>query len=82
VLSFAEACEHPQIKARNMVIDVPTPNGKSQKQIASPVVFSATPSEYRISGGQLGADTQEVLLAHGFSQEQIKEWCQRGIVMI
>lgn len=81
VLSFAEACEHPQISARKMIVDVPTPNGDTQKQITSPVVFSATPSQYLMSGGQLGANTQEVLLAHGFSDEQIKEWSKKGIII-
>jgi crotonobetainyl-CoA:carnitine CoA-transferase CaiB-like acyl-CoA transferase len=64
-----------------MIVDVPTPNGDTQKQIASPVVFSATPSQYLMSGGQLGANTQEVLLAHGFSDEQIKEWSKKGIII-
>ena len=41
VLSLAEAAEHPQIQARQMVVDVPTPDGKTQKQLACPIKFSA-----------------------------------------
>ncbi len=81
VLSFAEACEHPQIQARNMVVDVPTPKGGTQRQIASPIVFSVTPSQYAMSGCDLGANTKEVLLQHGFNEEQIKTWQQRGIII-
>jgi hypothetical protein len=34
-----------------------------------------------MSGGQLGANTQEVLLAHGFSDEEIKAWSKKGIII-
>lgn len=71
VLTFSEACEHPQIRARNMVVEVETPGGKKQKQVASPFRFSATPPEYRFSGTGLGTHTEEVLRESGFSDEEI-----------
>lgn len=82
VLSFAEACEHPQIKARQMIIDVPTPKGGTQKQIASPIVFSATPNQYLMSGCDLGADTHQVLQRQGYNEEQIRALQQRGVIVI
>lgn len=82
VLSFAEACEHPQLLSRQMLVDVPTPNGKTQRQIATPIIFSATPNQYQLSGTALGSDTKDVLLAHDFSEEQLKDWQQRGIIII
>ena len=82
VLSFAEACEHPQLLSRQMLVDVPTPNGKTQRQIATPIVFSATPNQYHLSGTALGSDTKNVLLAHNFSEEQLKEWEKRGIIIM
>ena len=82
VLSFAEACEHPQLLSRQMLVDVPTPNGKTQRQIATPIVFSATPNQYRLSGTALGSDTKNVLLAHNFSEEQLKKWEKRGIIIM
>ena len=82
VLSFAEACEHPQLLSRQMLVDVPTPNGKTQRQIATPIVFSATPNQYRLSGTALGSDTKNVLLAHNFSEKQLKEWEKRGIIIM
>ena len=81
VLSFAEACEHPQIIERQMLVDVPSPNGSTQKQIATPIVFSATPNQYRMTGTALGSHTTEVLLAHGFTEADIKSWQQQGIIM-
>lgn len=82
VLSFAEACEHPQLLSRDMLVDVPTPNGKTQRQIATPIIFSATPNQYQLSGTALGSDTKEVLLAHNFSEQQLNDWQQRGIIIM
>jgi len=71
VLTFSEACEHPQIRARQMVVDVPLADGKTQKQVASPFKFSRTPPSYRFTGGQLGAHTAEVLSEQGFSGDEL-----------
>lgn len=72
VLTFSEACEHPQIKARQMVVEVPMGEGKVQRQVASPFKFSQTPPDYRFAGGQLGAHTAEVLAEQGFSDEELE----------
>ena len=72
VLTFSEACEHPQIKARQMVVEVPLGEGKVQRQVASPFKFSQTPPDYRFAGGQLGAHTAEVLAEQGFSDEELE----------
>ena len=72
VLTLGEAMAHPQIQARNMVVEVPTPAGGMQKQIASPFKFSVTQPEYRRTGGQLGEHTAEVLGAHGFTDEELE----------
>jgi len=56
VLTITEAAEHPQLKARGMVIDVAKGNGGGQKQIGHPIKFSATPCESRYIGRTLGAD--------------------------
>lgn len=80
VLTFAEACEHPQMRDRNMVVDVPMANGELQKQIACPVVFSATPVQYKLTGGHLGAETDRVMQAQGYTSEQIADFKKRGVL--
>lgn len=72
VLSFSEAVEHPQLKARGMVVDVPTAGGNHQRQVASPFKFSQTPPAYRFTGAQLGAHTGEILSENGFSEADIE----------
>ena len=80
VLSFAEACAHPQIQARGMVVDVPTPAGDTQKQVGSPVRFSRTQTQYVMSGAALGAETDLVLQGLGYSAEEIANLKKRGAV--
>lgn len=80
VLSFSEACQHPQLVARKMLVDVPSASGASQRQVASPFKFSRTAPEYRYVGTRLGSHTDEVLAGHGFSAEQIAELRKSGAV--
>ncbi|KPP97884.1 CaiB/BaiF CoA-transferase family protein [Marinobacter sp. HL-58] len=60
VLTITEAAEHPQMKARNMVIEVAREGGGFQKQIGHPIKFSGTPCESRYVGRVLGADNDVV----------------------
>ncbi len=73
VLSFTEAAEHPQLQAREMVVNVATDSGEAQRQVASPFKFSATPPEYRHTGAQLGAHTEQVLRENGFDDEALQK---------
>ncbi|SDN95506.1 Crotonobetainyl-CoA:carnitine CoA-transferase CaiB [Paenibacillus sp. yr247] len=61
VLKFSEACEHSQIKARKMIVEVPKADGTFQRQIACPIKFSAFMPEYKHIGVNLGAHTKEIL---------------------
>ncbi len=81
VLSFTEACEHPQIQARELLVDVPVADGVTQKQLASPVKFSGTQPEYRHTGAALGAHTDQVLSDAGMSEAQIAELRRVGAIL-
>src|SRR5690606_30354332 len=41
MLNLSEACEHPQLKAREVVIEVPRDGQAAQKQLACPIKFSS-----------------------------------------
>lgn len=79
VLKFSEACAHPQIKAREMVVEVPKADGTTQRQIAFPIKFSAFKPEYRHIGGRLGADNKEVFEEIGLTEKEINELAKEGI---
>lgn len=80
VLTFAEACEHPQIKARQMLVDVPKPGGGSQKQIASAIKFSTAKPRYDYIGAPLGAHTDEILAEAGFGADQLAALRKSGVI--
>jgi crotonobetainyl-CoA:carnitine CoA-transferase CaiB-like acyl-CoA transferase len=71
VLELDEALEHPQLKARNLVSQVPRGDGSSQAQMACPLKFSEGLPEPRHIGARLGAHTDLVLRELGFSDERI-----------
>jgi len=81
VLDFIEACEHPQIKARNMVVEVSSEAGAAQRQVASPFKFSRTPPAYRFAGAGMGAHTDKVLDELGYDAERIAALKKAGVVV-
>jgi len=73
LLKFSEAVEHPQIRARELVVDVPREGKPAQRQLAHPIKFSAGVGEPRHIGASLGEHNEEVLRGLGYSPEQIAE---------
>jgi alpha-methylacyl-CoA racemase len=63
VLTFPEACEHPQMVQRGMVVDVPILGGGTQKQIACPIKTSVFTPNYKLVGLNSGESNNDVLAA-------------------
>lgn len=61
VLTFEEAVEHPLFIEREMFIDVPKPDGTTQKQIACPIKSNIFKPEYNNIGVESGANNSEIL---------------------
>ena len=80
VLGVTEAAAHPQLKARGMVVDVPTPDGKSQRQAASPIRFSNHSPEYRGIGKAPGSDNEAVLRELGKTDAEIQQIRKAGVL--
>lgn len=80
VLSFTEACAHPQIQARGMLVDVPKPGGGTQKQIASAIKFSTAKPRYDYIGAPLGAHTDEILEQAGIDAGQRAALRKAGVI--
>lgn len=72
VLTFKEACEHPQLHARNMLVEVPTENG-IQIQIGSAFKFSDDTPNYKYVGAKIGQHNEEILQSLGYSLEEIHQ---------
>lgn len=71
VLTIPEMVEHPHAQARGLIVNVPRPDGTSQRQVGSPIQFSASEAEYKGVGTAVGAHTDEVLLEIGYNQKEI-----------
>lgn len=71
VLKLSEAVEHPQLKARGVVTEVPREGRAAQRQLACPIRFSAGLEPPRHIGVAVGAHSDEVLRELGYDAEQI-----------
>ena len=80
VLNLKEASEHPQIVARELIIDVPHPHTGMQKQLACPIKFSNYQPEYQQAGGELGVNGKQVLSKLGLSNSRITALEKKGVV--
>lgn len=81
VLGLDEALEHPQLKARELVTQVPRGDGSRQPQIACPLKFSEGLPEPRHIGASLGAHTDQVLGELGFSDERIAQLRDGNVIL-
>ncbi len=79
VKTFAEACEDPQIKARNMVVKLNHPKFGEIQNIASPIKMSRTPLSIRSLAPKVGQHTNEILKSLNYSDEDIRQFKRKGI---
>lgn len=80
VLTFPEACEHPQIQARQMLVDIPKKDGSTQKQIASAFKFNGHEPVYKYVGVKLGEHNEEILHQLGYDAEKINSLREKGVL--
>ena len=79
VLTPSEMAEHPQVAARGMIVDVPKPDGSTQRQIGCPIRFVGSEMVRRRVGPPTGADTDAILAEAGFSEIEIDELRRAGV---
>ena len=79
VLSLSEALNDTNAKERGIVVDVDCADGKTVRQLASPIKFSDTPQEYKKAGVPPGTHTKEVLVELGYSEEEIENFEKTGM---
>ena len=72
VYGVNEAPGDPQLRHRNMFVEVQGPDGLTATQIGIPTKLSDTPGSIRHEGPPAGRDTRAVLAELGRSQEQIE----------
>lgn len=80
IADYAQVFTDEHLVAREFYWRAPHPRIGSVEQIGSPMRLSATPAIRRAAGPLLGADTDEVLGAAGFSVDDIDEFRRKGAV--
>ena len=71
----------PQVKAREMIVDLPTWNGGQMQVAGTPVKLSRTPGGPVRGASRPGEHTAEILAAHaGLSDEQVADLVARRVV--
>jgi CoA:oxalate CoA-transferase len=75
-----EVVESPQVKAREMIIELDHPKAGRIKTVGSPIKASLTPGAAQGPSPLLGQHTESVLSRLGYSHEEIESFRAEGIV--
>ncbi len=82
IYSIADIVEDEQYRAREMILSAQLADGAELKMPGIVPKLSATPGVIRSLGGILGADTRQVLLGNGFSDEEIARLAEQGVIHV
>ena len=81
ILSIQQLVEHPQIKARNMMVEIDHPVAGKISMPGFPIKFSITPGSMRSPAPLLGQHTDQVLsTVLGLTHGQINELRNKNVV--
>jgi crotonobetainyl-CoA:carnitine CoA-transferase CaiB-like acyl-CoA transferase len=79
VHSIGEALEHPQTRARGMVVDLQHPQAGPTRALGCPVHFSRTPTRITRPAPLLGEHTRELLREYDYSDAEIDRLFADGV---
>lgn len=77
---FSDVFDDPQVKHRDMVVEMEHPTAKKVKLVGSPLKMSNTPVEFTKYPPLLGEHTEEVLKGLGYSGREIQEFREKEII--
>jgi crotonobetainyl-CoA:carnitine CoA-transferase CaiB-like acyl-CoA transferase len=78
VKTIEQMLADPQVRARDMVVDLTHPRAGATQAIGCPIKFSATPSSVARPAPMLGQHTSEVLVEFGFHADEIRDLLAAG----
>jgi crotonobetainyl-CoA:carnitine CoA-transferase CaiB-like acyl-CoA transferase len=80
IRTMDEALAADHFRQREMVVDLPRPEGGCDTELGVAVKLSATPGALRTPRPRFGQDTQVVLREFGYSTDQIRRWADQGVI--
>ncbi|MBD8067931.1 CaiB/BaiF CoA transferase family protein [Bacillus sp. PS06] len=80
VYTYDQTLNDPHVLARDMVVEVDHPKLGKIKTLGIPIKFSETPLQIRRPAAWLGQDTVETLQSAGYTDEEINELFEEGVI--
>ncbi len=77
---LADVFSDPQVKERDMLLEVQHPSAGKIKQTGIPIKFSATPGSIDSPPPLLGQHSKEILLELGYSQDEVEALEQQEVI--
>ena len=78
--NLAQVFDHPQVRSRQMRLDLPHPLAGTVPSVANPIKMSGTPLRYEAAPPTLGQHTREVLERAGLSASEIEQLRAAGVI--
>ena len=70
----------PQVVENGYIVEMEHPEAGKVKMLAPPVAFSDTPTRPLTPAPQFGQNTEELLLEHGYSWEEIATFREGRVI--
>ncbi len=80
IYNIEQVYQDPQVRARDMLVDLEDPDLGTLHNIGIPVKLSQTPGRIRRRAPALGEHSAEILIESGFSEEEVASLVQAGVV--
>ena len=80
IYGIDQAMEHPQVRHRQMVVELPHPAMGTVRLLGLPVKRSETPGAIRVAPPLLGQHTDEVLREIGVTGDELRRLRERGVI--
>jgi len=80
VQTLSEVINDPQARANDFFVPLDHPKYGRMEVVANPISLSKSPQTIRMPAAELGQHTEEVLLEHGYTREDIARFKEEGAI--
>ncbi len=78
--NLAQVLSHEQVAATGMIAELPVDGAPQHKVVAIPITANGRRSSARVAPPVLGANTDQVLGDHGYSNEEIAQLREQAVI--